>query len=139
MSPSPSCGTVRQAKNLGSFLHASLAQLLHWKSDEQVYKEECSKLPGFSVSFTDPSNNKKASYEDYVKVVFKWYCKILKSLMQCLESKEYMEASRALHATSPRPPCALPRSPISADLRRSPPISADLRGRCGTRCTCSRG
>jgi len=90
------CCTERQAKNLGSFLNASLAQLLHWKSHEDVYKEECAKLPGFSVSFAD-QNSKKATYEDYVKVVFKWYCKILKSLMQCLESKEYMEVRNALH------------------------------------------
>ena len=90
------CCTERQAKNLGSFLNASLAQLLHWKSHEDVYKEECAKLPGFSVSFAD-QNSKKATYEDYVKVVFKWYCKILKSLMQCLESKEYMELRNALH------------------------------------------
>ena len=90
------CCTERQAKNLGSFLNASLAQLLHWKSHEDVYKEECAKLPGFSVSFAD-QNSKKATYEDYVKVVFKWYCKVVKSLLQCLESTEYMELRNALH------------------------------------------
>ena len=96
--PSP-----RQAANLGRFLNASLAQLLHWKSHEEVYRTECAKLPGFSVSFSDTANSKKATYEDYVKVVFKWYCKILKSLMLCLESAEYMEVRDALRCAAPRP------------------------------------
>ena len=65
------CCTERQAANLGRFLNASLAQLLHWKSNESVYRDECSKLPGFSVSFAK-QDGKKATYEDYVKVVFKW-------------------------------------------------------------------
>ena len=39
------CCTERQAKNLGNFLNASLAQLLHWKSHEDVYKEECLSCP----------------------------------------------------------------------------------------------
>ena len=30
-------------------------------------------------------------------MVFKWFCKILKSLMSCLDSKEYMEVRNALH------------------------------------------
>ena len=68
------CCTERQAANLGHFLKESLSLLLHWKSDESVYKEECAKLPGFSVTFKDSGKEagKKASYEDFVKVVFKW-------------------------------------------------------------------
>ena len=84
------CCTERQAANLGRFINSSLEVLLHWKSSEEVYKEECAKLPGFSISFAAKSD-KKATYEEFVKVVFKWYCKILKSLMGCLESKEYMD------------------------------------------------
>ena len=90
------CCTERQAANLGRFLKESLQLLMHWKSSEQVFAAECAKLPGFAVSFQTPSG-KKASYEDYVRVVFKWYCKILKSIMSCLESKEYMEVRNALH------------------------------------------
>ena len=93
------CCTERQAANLGRFLKESLQLLLHWKSSEAIYADECASKPGFSVSFTkaEGTNKQKASYEDFVKVVFKWYCKILKSLMSCLESKEYMEVRNALH------------------------------------------
>ena len=118
----------RQAANLGRFLNASLAQLLHWKSHEEVYRTECAKLPGFSVSFSDTANSKKATYEDYVKVVFKWYCKILKSLMLCLESAEYMEVRdhRApLGGVPPTPPppahsgVAPPHTPLSSQVRNA--------------------
>ena len=47
---------------------------MHWKSGEEVYRNECAKLPGFSTSFINQqANAKKASYEDFVKAVFKWY------------------------------------------------------------------
>lgn len=61
------CCTERQAANLGRFLKESLQLLVHWKSSEQIYLEECSKLPGFSVSFAK-QDGKKATYEDFVKV-----------------------------------------------------------------------
>lgn len=76
------CCTERQAANLGRFLNASLGILQHWKSNENVYKEECAKLPGFSVSFTT-GDGKKASYEDYVKVVFKW-CDLAACATRCI-------------------------------------------------------
>jgi len=88
--------TERQAVNLGRFLNESIKLLIHWKSSEAVYRSECASLPGFSVSF-NKVDAKKASYEDYIKVVFKWFCKILKSLVHCLESSEYMEVRNALH------------------------------------------
>ena len=66
------CCTERQAQNLGRFLKESLSLLLHWKSDESIYNEECAKLPGFSKSF-DQVDQRKASYQEFVKVVFKWY------------------------------------------------------------------
>jgi len=90
------CCTERQAANLGRFLKESLSLLLHWKSDEVIYREECSKRPGFSVSF-NKVDQRKASYPDFVKVVFKWYCKVSKSILACLESTEYMEVRNALH------------------------------------------
>merc|ERR1719478_2095215 len=34
------CCTEHQAANLGRFLKESLALLAHWKSDENIYKEE---------------------------------------------------------------------------------------------------
>ena len=44
--------TERQAANLGRFLKESLAQLIHWKTDESIFRDECSKLLGFNSSFT---------------------------------------------------------------------------------------
>ena len=59
-------------------------------------------LEGFAVNF-NKTDGKKASFEDYVKVVFKWHCKILKALTQCLESKEYMEVTKCDALTPPYP------------------------------------
>lgn len=53
------CSTERQAKNLGNFLSGSLNLLEHWKS-EDVYKQECSKLPG-EVEHTSRTNTFLAS------------------------------------------------------------------------------
>ena len=47
--------------------------------------------------YTQTTDCEKASYENFVLVVFKWYCKIAKSIITCLESKEYMEVRNALH------------------------------------------
>ena len=59
-----------QAQNLGRFLNESLKLLVHWKSGEEVYRNECAKLPGFSTSFINQqANAKKASYEDFVKAL----------------------------------------------------------------------
>ena len=40
---------------------------------------------------------KRASYDEYVTVVFKWYAKLAKHFTAALESKEYMEVRNALH------------------------------------------
>ncbi|EOD20992.1 hypothetical protein EMIHUDRAFT_208068 [Emiliania huxleyi CCMP1516] len=93
------CWDLLSPQLYGTFWRLSLYDILslkllgHWKSGEEVYRNECAKLPGFSTSFINQqANAKKASYEDFVKaVVFKWYCKVLKALMACLDSKEYME------------------------------------------------
>ena len=72
-------GTSPQAQNLGRFLNESLKLLGHWKSGEEVYRNECAKLPGFSTSFINQqANAKKASYEDFVKAIFsRGTCKAL--------------------------------------------------------------
>lgn len=64
----------------GRFLYETLAILAHWKSDPAIYAKECGSLPGFSKSFVNPQSE-TASYEEFVKVSFKWHCTMAKVRM----------------------------------------------------------
>eukprot|EP00959_Pyramimonas_sp_CCMP1952_P146426 3065200-Pyramimonas_sp.AAC.1 len=65
------------------------------RGNTQVYNTECKSRAGFCIAFTDPSSV-RASYEEFVKVSFRWHNKMTKSLGMCLESKEYVHIRNAL-------------------------------------------
>lgn len=72
------CCTENEASRLGKFLYETLALIDHWRSDPSIYEKECI-LPnryGFAISFLTPE--KKATYADFLKVNFKWHCKMAK-------------------------------------------------------------
>lgn len=72
------CCTENEASRLGRFLNETLSLLAHWKSDPNIYEKECIQdLPGFSISFVNPQS-KKATYSEFLKVNFKWHCKMTK-------------------------------------------------------------
>ena len=82
--------------NCGELLRRLLGLLLRWKSPT-VYASECASRVGFCVSFSDPQS-RKATHEDYVKVVFKWYCKVLKGMMEMLDSSDPIDGLHLLIA-----------------------------------------
>ncbi len=77
----------REATNIGIFLRQLLRQLRHWKSSDQIYESECAARTGFSVDFTEPDGSPRAAYEDFVKVMYKWHCRLLKGVMAILEGR----------------------------------------------------
>lgn len=87
--------TENEANRLGIFLSETLSLLHHWRSDKKVYERECEPKPGFSVSFSNPESA-RATYAEFAKVSFKWHCRLVKSFVTCLESKEYLEIRNAL-------------------------------------------
>ena len=70
--------TEYEAGRLGKFLNETLTQLSVWKGDEATYEKECTAVSGFNMKFADPSS-KKVSYEEFVKLVYKWHLRIAKS------------------------------------------------------------
>ena len=84
------------AAGCGELLRRLLGLLLRWKSPT-VYASECASRVGFCVSFSDPQS-RKATHEDYVKVVFKWYCKVLKGMMEMLDSSDPIDGLHLLIA-----------------------------------------
>eukprot|EP01103_Thecamoeba_quadrilineata_P015330 TRINITY_DN480_c0_g2_i3.p1 TRINITY_DN480_c0_g2~~TRINITY_DN480_c0_g2_i3.p1 ORF type:complete len:1658 (-),score=455.84 TRINITY_DN480_c0_g2_i3:20-4993(-) len=88
------CCTENEASRLGRFLCETLSITARWR-DEKTYEKECLCLPGFSTSFSKPDSS-KASFQDFVRVNFKWHCQLARSFMNCLESKEYMEIRNSL-------------------------------------------
>jgi THO complex subunit 2 len=87
--------TEHEAAHLGRFLYESLAQLAAWRADEATYARECASQPGFGSSFLD-RDSRRATFADFVAVSLKWHQKVVRSLVACLESKEYMEIRNAL-------------------------------------------
>ncbi len=87
--------TEHEAAHLGRFLYETLAQLAAWRRDESAYARECASQPGFGSNFLD-RDSRRATYADFVAVSLKWHQKVVRSLVACLESKEYMEIRNAL-------------------------------------------
>ena len=87
--------TEYEAGRLGKFLNETLTQLSVWKGDEATYEKECTAVSGFNMKFADPSS-KKVSYEEFVKLVYKWHLRIAKSFLSCLEGDNYLEIRNSL-------------------------------------------
>jgi THO complex subunit 2 len=73
---------------------------MRWHSDKEIYDKECAYTPGFvtkfrgSNEFSEPNDN--VHYENYRHVCHKWHYKITKSLINLLESKEYIQIRNAI-------------------------------------------
>ncbi|XP_024388621.1 THO complex subunit 2 isoform X2 [Physcomitrium patens] len=89
------CCTEYEAGRLGRFLCETLKMAYHWKSSEQVYEKECGNMPGFATFYRDP-NSARVTFEQYVRVHWKWNSRLTRLLIQCLESEEYMEIRNGL-------------------------------------------
>ncbi|RZC63684.1 hypothetical protein C5167_025452 [Papaver somniferum] len=95
LQPMICCCTEYEAGRLGRFLFETLEMAYHWKKKESTYERECGNMPGFAVSYRYP-NSQRVTYSQFVRVHWKWSCRITRLLIQCLESNEYMEIRNAL-------------------------------------------
>lgn len=89
------CCTEYEAGRLGRFLCETLKMAYHWKSSEEVYEKECGNMPGFATFYRDP-NSARVTFEQYIRVHWKWNSRLTRLLIQCLESEEYMEIRNGL-------------------------------------------
>jgi len=76
------CATDREAHCLGVFLRATFEPLKRWRFDRRLYDKEAASKPGFSVAIGSPA---RCSYDQYCTVFFKWYDKITKITLHCLD------------------------------------------------------
>ena len=84
---------------LGHFLYQLLEMIGRWHNSESVYTAECANTPGFiSMMKSSASGNEKQNldYENYRHITFKWHFKLTKSLVVCLESKDYIQIRNGL-------------------------------------------
>ncbi|KAG0583882.1 hypothetical protein KC19_3G168800 [Ceratodon purpureus] len=89
------CCTEYEAGRLGRFLCETLKMAYHWKSSAEVYDKECGNMPGFATFYRDP-NSARVTFEQYIRVHWKWNSRLSRLLIQCLESEEYMEIRNGL-------------------------------------------
>ncbi|MCL7046579.1 hypothetical protein MKW94_030124 [Papaver nudicaule] len=95
LQPMICCCTEYEAGRLGRFLFETLKMAYHWKNEESTYERECGNMPGFAVYYRYP-NSQRVTYSQFIRVHWKWSCRITRLLIQCLESNEYMEIRNAL-------------------------------------------
>ncbi|KAI3847949.1 hypothetical protein MKX03_017474 [Papaver bracteatum] len=95
LQPMICCCTEYEAGRLGRFLFETLEMAYHWKKKESTYERECGNMPGFAVYYRYP-NSQRVTYSQFVRIHWKWSCRITRLLIQCLESNEYMEIRNAL-------------------------------------------
>ena len=84
------CATDREAGCLGVFLRATFEPLKRWRFDKHLYEKEAASKPGFSVAI---GSQARCSYDQYCTVFFKWYDKITKIALHCLD--QYQDHGRA--------------------------------------------
>ena len=84
------CATDREASCLGVFLKATFEPLKRWRFDKHLYEKEAASKSGFSVAI---GSQARCSYDQYCTVFFKWYDKITKIALHCLD--QYQDHGRA--------------------------------------------
>lgn len=84
------CATDHEARCLGIFLRATFEPLKDWRFDKSLFDIEAASKTGFSVAIGSPS---RCSHDQYCTVFLKWYDKITKIMMSCLD--QYQDHGRA--------------------------------------------
>ncbi|KAK6964793.1 THO complex subunit 2 [Biomphalaria glabrata] len=73
---------------------------MRWHSSPAIYEKECFNFPGFLTVFrkgTDVNNKmNRLDYVDYRHVCHKWHFRLTKSVITCLESKNYSQMRNSL-------------------------------------------
>ncbi|XP_065885468.1 THO complex subunit 2-like isoform X2 [Dysidea avara] len=90
------CCTENEARRYGKFLGELLEVISRWHGQVSIYDKECADTPGFLSMMRNSSNKNHLDFENFRHICFKWHFKITKSLVVCLESKDYMQIRNAL-------------------------------------------
>ncbi|BFZ15044.1 hypothetical protein BsWGS_18083 [Bradybaena similaris] len=92
--------TENEARRYGRFLCGALETVMRWHSSPATYEKECYNFPGFLTVFrkgTDLNNKMdRLDYENYRHVCHKWHFRLTKSVITCLESKNYSQIRNSL-------------------------------------------
>jgi len=92
--------TENEAHRYGRFLCSALETIMRWHSSTSIYEEECYNFPGFLTVFrkgTDLNNKMdRLDFENYRHVCHKWHFRLTKSVITCLESKNYSQIRNSL-------------------------------------------
>ncbi|XP_037078620.1 LOW QUALITY PROTEIN: THO complex subunit 2-like [Pollicipes pollicipes] len=101
--------TENEASRYGRFLCALLETVMRWHGSREVFERECAFFPGFVTKFRVSNKQNERSdhvdYENYRHVCFKWFYKITKAIVTCLDSKEYVQIRNALKILIKILPC----------------------------------
>ncbi|KAF0296371.1 THO complex subunit 2 [Amphibalanus amphitrite] len=101
--------TENEASRYGRFLCALLETVMHWHGSKEVFERECAFFPGFVTKFRVSNKQNERSdhvdYENYRHVCFKWFYKITKAIVTCLDSREYVQIRNALKILIKILPC----------------------------------
>ncbi|KAI8727719.1 THO complex subunit 2 [Biomphalaria glabrata] len=95
-------GTLKSemTTNLLQFLCSALETVMRWHSSPAIYEKECFNFPGFLTVFrkgTDVNNKmNRLDYVNYRHVCHKWHFRLTKSVITCLESKNYCQMRTSL-------------------------------------------
>ncbi|KAI0693806.1 transcription factor/nuclear export subunit protein 2-domain-containing protein [Cytidiella melzeri] len=95
-----------EAQNYGRFLLGVLTDLYKWHQDEQLFMNDnrskgsrASYLPGFMRRFSYKSTvaaEDIITWPDFRVVLKKWHRKLLKCIIECIETGEYMHVYNSL-------------------------------------------
>jgi THO complex subunit 2 len=88
------CCTEGEAVRLGRLLRETIATLEAWRSNKDVYLRECISKRGMAASFSDTS--KRVPFDQFPRLLYKWYLQTTKAFTDCLDSSEYMQVKNAL-------------------------------------------
>ncbi|KAK3741029.1 hypothetical protein RRG08_005719 [Elysia crispata] len=92
--------TENEARRYGRFLCSALETVMRWHSSLEIYQKECYVYPGFLTVFrkaTDVNNRMdRLDYENFRHVCHKWHYRLTKSVITCLESKNYSQIRNSL-------------------------------------------
>ncbi|GFR79737.1 THO complex subunit 2-like [Elysia marginata] len=92
--------TENEARRYGRFLCSALETVMRWHSSIEIYQKECYVYPGFLTVFrkaTDVNNRMdRLDYENFRHVCHKWHYRLTKSVITCLESKNYSQIRNSL-------------------------------------------
>ncbi|KXN87957.1 THO complex subunit 2 [Leucoagaricus sp. SymC.cos] len=93
-----------EARNYGRFLRGILTDTLAWFRDKHLYEQDNQTTkngqvihhPGFQRSLAKGSTNDVLRHDGLMTIVRKWHRKLLKSFIECIQTKEYMHVYNAI-------------------------------------------